>query len=244
MSRGVLLVGHGSHLDANSSTPVYAHARRLRESGRFDEVMVAFWKEEPSLSRGLEGCTADDVAVVPVFISRGYFTEQVIPREMRLEGRLTRCGERVVRYTEPVGSHASLARVIEQRAREAGAGVGDVVAVLGHGTPRNPNSERNVYDQAERVAAEGLFAEVVTLFIDQEPSMERVFEVAPGRDIYVVPLFIADGWHVGQTIPADLALDGPVTRRDGRRVIYARAVGTHPGVAEVAAELAEEAFGW
>ena len=86
MSSGLLLVGHGSHLNGNSSAPVFAHADRLRAMRRFDEVRVAFWKEEPQLSRGLDGFDADDVTVVPVFISAGYFTNEVIPREMGSAG--------------------------------------------------------------------------------------------------------------------------------------------------------------
>lgn len=33
---------------------------------------------------------ADEVYVVPDFISEGYFTQEVIPREMQLEGPTTR----------------------------------------------------------------------------------------------------------------------------------------------------------
>jgi sirohydrochlorin cobaltochelatase len=58
--------------------------------------------------------------------------------------------------------------------------------------------------------------------------------------LFVVPLFIAEGWHVGETIPADLALDGPETRRDGRIVRYTPPVGTHPALASVIRDLARE----
>lgn len=95
--RAVLLVGHGSHLNATSSAPIYQHSERIRCRGRYQEVRVAFWKEEPSLARALDGCDAGDVTVVPIFISAGYFTEQVIPREMRLTGKVTKVDGRTVR---------------------------------------------------------------------------------------------------------------------------------------------------
>jgi hypothetical protein len=41
-----------------------------------------------------------------------------------------------------------------------------------------------------------------------------------------------------------MALDGVETRRDGRRLRYARAVGTHPSVVDVICELASEADTW
>jgi len=242
--RGLLLVGHGSHLNADSSAPVYEHARRLRSSGAWAEVRTGFWKEEPQLSRALDGCRASDVTVVPVFISAGYFTNEVIPREMRLHSGLNFIDGKVVRYSGPIGQHRALARVIVQRAMEAGAEPGDALAVLGHGTPRNPDSERNVYQQTAFVRELAAFAEVTTIFLDQEPNMKGVFDLVEAETVVVVPLFVADGWHVGETIPEDLALDGVETRRGGRRLRYARAVGTHPAVADVIAELANEAAAW
>lgn len=244
MSRGLLLVGHGSHLDAGSSAPLQDHAAQLRESGAFDGVRVATWKEEPSLSRALDGFEHEDVTVVPIFMSDGYFTSEVVPREMGLQGRVTHMRGQTLRYTAPIGSHPALARVIVQRAREAGATANSAVAVLGHGTPRNAKSEANIYEQSERVRAMGVFDEVVTVFMDQEPNMRGLLDAVANDDVVVVPLFVADGWHVGSTIPEELALDGPETRRDGRRLRYATAVGTHPMVADVIEELAGDARSW
>ena len=240
MSGALLLVGHGSHLNAESSAPVYAHARAIRERGLFDEVFTAFWKEEPSLPRALDGCASDVVTVVPVFMSSGYFTNEVIPREMGLSGTVSCLRGKTVRYTAPVGSHPGLAKVIVERAVEVGATPADALAVLGHGTERNRDSQANIYQQTENVRALGGFAEVVTVFMDQSPAMTDVFELTSADQVVVVPVFVADGWHAGQTIPAELSgLPG-----DGRRLRYAAAVGTHPSVVEVILELAEEAAAW
>ena len=240
MSRALLLVGHGSHLNADSSAPVYAHAKALRERGLFDEVLTAFWKEEPSLSRALDGCVPDDVTVVPVFMSAGYFTNEVIPREMGLSGPISCVRGKQVRYTAPVGSHPALARVIVQRAIEAGAAPGDALAVLGHGTERNRQSQASIYQQTENVRALGGFAEVVTVFLDQAPGMDDVFALTSAPDVVVVPVFIADGWHAGQTIPEELS----ALAAGGRQLRYAAAVGTHPNVGDVILELAQEAAAW
>ena len=85
----LVLVGHGSHFNPDSSRPVYEHADRLSRSAQFGEIHVGFWKEEPSLSRCLDAVSTPWVVIVPLFMSSGYFTEQVIPREMRLRGRVT-----------------------------------------------------------------------------------------------------------------------------------------------------------
>src|SRR5690606_18397167 len=100
--------------------------------------------------------------------------------------------------------------------------------------------ERNVYLQAELLASRGTFARVATVFLDQDPSMADLLQLVPERVVTVVPLFVADGWHVGQSIPAELELDGPETRRGGRVVRYAGPVGTHPEVADVILALAAE----
>ncbi len=89
-----MIVGHGSHLNGDSSWPVYEHAARIRESGEFDEVVECFWKEEPSMRHVLDTVESDDVCVVPAFISEGYFTQQVIPRELGLEGSVNEKGRK------------------------------------------------------------------------------------------------------------------------------------------------------
>jgi sirohydrochlorin cobaltochelatase len=234
----LVLAAHGSHLNGNSSAPVHTHARQLRRRGRFEEVRTAFWKEEPSLSRALDGCEARDIAVVPVFISDGYFSKVVVPREMRLAGALTEREGQRIRYTAPVGADPSLAGVIAERALEAGATPRDAVAVLGHGTRTNADSERNVFAMADRLRDQRQFAEVGAVFLDQEPSMLNLLREFRAQTVVVVPFFIAEGWHVGQTIPEDLALEGAETRRGGRIVRYAAPVGTHPQTADVIERLA------
>lgn len=234
----LVLVGHGSHLNANSSAPLLALAAEMRRRGGFDEVRTGFWKEEPSLSRCLDGCSAEEIVVVPVFISHGYFTRTVIPREMRLSGPLTERGGQQIAYTAPVGADPALAAVIVERAREVGATSRDAIAVLGHGTRRDSESERNIYAMAERVKATGEFAEAGAVFLDQEPNMRDLLALFNTETVVVVPFFIADGWHVGQSIPADLALEGEETRRDGRTVRYSRPVGTHPAMADIVAAMA------
>ena len=72
--------------------------------------------------------------------------------------------------------------------------------------------------------------------------MLGMLDILKSPTVVVVPFFIADGWHVGQTIPADLSLDGAETRKDGRTVRYTAPVGTHASVAKVVRSLAIEAI--
>ncbi len=233
MSTALVLAGHGSHLNARSSEAVRAHARTLATGNTWDEVLVAFWKEEPSLARALDGCTASDVTVVPVFMSEGYFTSEVIPAEMGLDGPVTRREGCTIRYTRPVGVHPALAQIIVERALEAGASAANSLFVLGHGTKRNAASSSAVREQVERVCAMDRFAEVTAVFTDQDPNIESIPELARGRNATVVPFFASEGWHVGEVAAANDA--------DGIR--YTDPVGTHPGLPAVITDLALEAAG-
>jgi len=241
---GLLLLGHGSHFNPDSSAPIHAHAGRVRMADSFLEVRTGFWKEEPAICRSLELFDAEQVVVVPVFMSGGYFTEEIIPRELGISGTgRHELKGKTAWYTSPVGAHPSLAEIIVQRAREAGATGGEALVVLGHGTPRNPNSEKNIYLQTERVAGMDFFREVVTAFLDQEPGLEQVWSLVEAKEIVVVPMFVADGWHVSETIPSDLDLTGGENIKGGRRLRFAAAVGTHERISDVVMTLAREATG-
>ena len=70
----LVLLGHGSTKNADSSAPVFQHAAELRGRKIFAEVREAFWKQEPQVKNVLTEVTAPRVFIVPLFISEGYFS--------------------------------------------------------------------------------------------------------------------------------------------------------------------------
>src|ERR1700716_3679778 len=90
----LLIVGHGSTVNPDSSAPTLAHAAEIRRRKIFWEGACAFWKGEPSLRDALSIFPPEvrEIYVVPNFISEGYFTQTVIPRELELNGRVTTRG--------------------------------------------------------------------------------------------------------------------------------------------------------
>jgi len=267
--QALVIAAHGSHLNAGSSQPTFDHADTIRAVGAFDEVRESFWKEEPSFREVLRTVDAEEVYVVPLFISEGYFTEQVIPRELRLEGwdpddwdsdgtsatyttlTATDTGQ-TVHYCGPVGTHDSMSDVIVRRAEsvtgdpEVGQGFG--LAVVGHGTERNENSAKAIEYHADRIRESGRFDEVQALFMDEDPEVDDVTDFFESEDIVVVPLFVADGFHTQEDIPEDMGLtddyrtgwDTPADV-DGHRIWYSGAVGTEPLMADVVLERAADA---
>ncbi|MFB6250335.1 MAG: CbiX/SirB N-terminal domain-containing protein [Halobellus sp.] len=267
--QALVIVAHGSHLNPDSSTPTHRHADTIRETGAFDEVKTGFWKEEPSLREVLRTVESDEVYVVPLFISEGYFTEQVIPRELRLSDwdvsewesdglsadTATLTAEdtgQTVHYCGPVGTHEAMTDVLVRRAEtvtgdpEVGDGFG--LAVVGHGTERNENSAKAIEYHAQRVREMDRFDEVQALYMDEEPEVDDVTDFFEAEDVVVVPLFIADGFHTQEDIPEDMGLtddyrtgyDVPA-EVDGHRVWYAGAVGTEGLMADVILERTADA---
>ncbi|WP_435349488.1 CbiX/SirB N-terminal domain-containing protein [Haloarchaeobius sp. HRN-SO-5] len=267
--QALVIVAHGSHLNPESSTPTYAHADTIREADAFDEVREAFWKEEPSFRDALRTVESDEVYVVPLFISEGYFTEEVIPRELRLDGWETDLWEsdgtsatqatlgagdvdKTVHYCGPVGTHDSMSDVIVKRAEtvtgDESVGDGFGLAVVGHGTERNENSAKAIEYHADRIRDRGRFDEVKALYMDEEPEVDDVTDYFESEDVVVVPLFVADGYHTQEDIPEDVGLtddyrEGWETPAavDGHRIWYAGAVGTESFMADVVLERAQEA---
>jgi sirohydrochlorin cobaltochelatase len=251
--QALIIIGHGSHLNADSSAPVYRHAAAIRQTGAFDEVRECFWKEEPSLREVFDLVEADDVYVVPLFISEGYFTEEVIPRELGLSGPApsvtTRLGK-TIRYCGPVGTHPSMPAKILRRAEET-AGLSHPEAreaglvIIGHGTERNSNSSEVIYRVTRQAEAAGVFGHVRTGFLDQAPAVGEVLEAMEERRIVLVPFFVAEGWHTQETIPDDLGINRPaisaMTEKDGRTIWYTPPVGTFPEVPQIILQRAREA---
>jgi sirohydrochlorin cobaltochelatase len=245
--KALAIVGHGSHLNEDSSLPVYEHAQRIRErfAGEYDEVVECFWKEEPSMRHVLDTVESDEVFVVPAFISEGYFTQQVIPRELGLDGPITRKGRKTVRYAGPLGTFERMADVILERTGDLMrgkkvSGGRTALVLLGHGTDLNKNSGGVIYLNAGRIRERGLYDRVEAGFLDQEPQIGEVVESVEAENVILIPVFIAEGWHTRETIPEDLGLAGEVTVRGSKTIFYGAPVGTHPSMADLIAARARE----
>ena len=220
----LVLVGHGSTLNADSAAPTYQHADELRRRNLFSQVVECFWKLEPGISGVLRGVFARRVFIVPLFISEGYFTEEVIPRELGFDVqgpkskvqsflRVQQRGAQTLHYCGPVGTHDSMTEVLLARARDVVAKhPGDRAAlpsdtalfIAGHGTGNNENSRRAIERQVELIRARNIYAEVHPAFMEEEPRIAASYDVARAPNIVMVPFFISDGLHSYEDIPVML----------------------------------------
>ena len=247
----LILVGHGSTVNPDSSTPTHQHADRIRATGHFREVACCFWKEEPSMREVFEAVESEVVYIVPNFISEGYFCQQVLPRELRLDGPVTHRDGRTFCYCDPVGIHPNMTRLLLQRADEIAGGVPrsqTSLVIVGHGTSLNENSAKAIQDQVRLIRAGNHgFAEVVDAYMEEAPFVADWHRLTSAPHVVVVPFFIADGLHSFQDIPVLLGMaeePGQALSRmevfrhnpielHGRKLYYSGAIGTEPLLADV-----------
>ena len=205
----LVIVGHGSTTNPDSGKPTRLLVETLRARGVFDEVLCCFWKEEPPIREILREISSSRLYVVPNFISEGYFTRTVIPRELGLDGRITRRGGRIIRYCDPVGSHPSMTAVLLKRAREIAPELSPAetsLLIVGHGTKLNENSAKAVQKQVNLIAAQGLYAEVHPAFMEEPPFLGDWASMTTQQQVIILPYFISDGLHSTQDIPVLLGI--------------------------------------
>ena len=234
-SEAVLVVlGHGTTQNAASAAPVYQHAAELRRRKIFSAVREAFWKQDPQIKSVLAELAAPRVFIVPLFISEGYFSDEVIPRELGFDAsRITHetrmpsgHASRTLIYCRPVGTHERMTEVILSRAKEileqfpfprAPKPKDITLFIAGHGTERNENSRQAIERQVELLRALNLYGGVQAIFLEESPRIAECYALASTKNLVVVPFFISDGLHTQEDIPVLLGEAKPVV--EGRLAI-------------------------
>jgi len=245
----LILAGHGSTKNKDSSRHTRETAKRLQKRGIFKEVRAGFWKESPSFQEVFHGLEAKEAMVVPWFLTRGYFVEKVLSEQFAK----TPIPCRIV---EPLGSRAEIVDLVRARAKRlrgfsftfrftftkavkrllgaSGQSPNEFaieqtsLLLASHGTPLHKGS---------RVAADGLAEELGkdgyrvsrAMFLEEEPKIADWRQVAaPDGPVMVLPHFLAGGLHGSEDVPGLLGI--PHGREgwhevDGRWVGYGAPIG-------------------
>ena len=262
----LVVLGHGTTQNENSAAPVFQHAAELRRRKIFAAVREAFWKQEPQIKMVLPRISAPRVFIVPLFISEGWFSTEVIPRELGFgPNSHLRTPNSELFYCQPVGTHESMTEVILSRAKQiveqfpfprAPKPEDITLFIAGHGTEKNENSRKAIERQARLIRAMNRYAGVHVIFMEESPRIADCYQLARTKNVVVVPFFISDGLHTQEDIPVmlgetqrtvrqRLAVGQPPWRnptgKNGRLVWYAPAVGSEPHIADVILERVREA---
>jgi sirohydrochlorin cobaltochelatase len=220
----LLIVAHGSTVNPDSSAPTLAHAGEIRRREVFADVECAFWKEEPSLRDALflfDPESIREVYVVPNFISEGYFTQTVVPRELELSGRITKRSDgQLWRYCEPVGNHPLMTELLLKRARDVAPDAAPTetsLLIVAHGTDLNENSAVAAKREAEKIRARGKYAAVLNVYMEELPLVSDWTKLTETANVVVVPFFISDGLHSYEDIPRLLGITDGHPERSGAK---------------------------
>jgi sirohydrochlorin cobaltochelatase len=264
----LVVFGHGTVLNDNSAAPVFQHAAELRRRKIFREVREAFWKQPPQIKKVLAKIFAPRIFIAPMFISEGYFSSQIIPKELGFsfpENLKLKTESSEIFYCKPVASHDSMTKVLLARAKEivekfpfprAPKNSDITLFIAGHGTEKNENSRKAIERQVELIRAQKIYAEVHAIFLEESPRISDCYQIAQTKNLVIVPFFISDGLHTQEDIPVLLgetkknvgqriASGQPAwrnpTERNGKFIWYSPAVGSDSGMADVILERVREA---
>lgn len=234
----LVLAAHGSHHVASVNESIRALATVWASESPFDEVLVAFHQGEPAFSRVLDATTATQIVVVPVMTSEGYYCDDVLPREL---GRNRRVSDKSLRFvvTRPVGTHPRLADVVGRRIQsiiETRRWISENVSVvlIGHGTKRNTRSRLTTETLAAVIRAAGVCGETLFAYLDDEPLVESIGAAITRPHVLVMPFLIGGGPHAVEDIPRRLGIN--------ESVFVDAPIGALPELRSLIGELAIEAL--
>ncbi len=242
----LILAGHGSTKNRDSSRHTRETAKRLQKRGIFKEVRAGFWKESPSFQEVFHGLEAKEAIVVPWFLTRGYFVEKVLAEQFSNTPI-------PVRIVDPIGSRPEIIELMRGRARRLAEGSFTFtfrftkalkkllsireaafrceeasLLLASHGTPLHKGS---------RVAADGLAQELGkdgyrvarAMFLEEEPKIADWRQVAATEGpVMVLPHFLAGGLHGSEDVPGLLGIPHGREgwhRVDGRWIGYGAPIG-------------------
>jgi sirohydrochlorin cobaltochelatase len=245
----LILAGHGSTKNRDSSRHTRETAKRLQKRGIFKEVRAGFWKESPSFQEVFHGLQAKEAIVVPWFLTRGYFVEKVLVEQFGSTPI-------PVRVVEPIGSRPEIVDLVRARAErlrraqfkfkfklkkaiEGMLGIskseGDGIRLehtslllASHGTPLHKGSRVAADTLAEELGRDG-YRVSRAMFLEEEPKIADWRQVAaPEGPVMVLPHFLAGGLHGSEDVPGLLGI--PHGREgwhkvDGRWIGYGAPIG-------------------
>ena len=259
----LILAGHGSTKNKDSSRHTRETARRLQKRGIFKEVRAGFWKESPSFQEVFHGLEAKEAIVVPWFLTRGYFVEKVLTEQFKETPIPTK-------ISDPIGARPEIVHLMKQRAQRLRArmkmkmkmkkwvsrifGMGKKdedgrsemgdglrleetsLLLASHGTPLHKGSRVAADGLAEELGKDG-YRVAKAMFLEEEPKIADWRQVAaPEGPVMVLPHFLAGGLHGSEDVPGLLGIPHGREgwhRVEGRWIGYGAPIGTPEEMTEL-----------
>ncbi len=123
----------------------------------------------------------------------------------------------------------------------------DILILAAHGTTQNDGAATAAWQHAATLRQRHLFAAVHVGFWKQEPGLLAAVAAAQSPRVFIVPLFLSEGYFAERALPQALGLRDELEAawsrlrvEPTRTLHYARPVGTHPRMTEVILARARE----
>jgi len=116
----------------------------------------------------------------------------------------------------------------------------DALLLVGHGSKSEWADDVLPY-YMEFFKASGDFDEVLACYLEKEPYVEGVLSRIKAGRVFVMPLFVAHGYHTKVTIPEALGIGSPHGRADGKEVFYLEPLGRSELIVRLIEERVNEA---
>ncbi len=210
-SEALLIIAHGDRGGMRANRLAKEVARRMRASGRFADVGVAFVTGSPDISKAAHRLKGATVRVCPLFMSDGYYVRTAIPERLGLDSGGTAAGRR---YTlmAPTGLDPRLPEIVADIAAETAGAAGLTAAsarllIVAHGSSKDPASRLAAEAAARAIAAMRRFAGVDTAFLEEPPFLDERLRALPGP-LIVTGFFIGEGMHGAEDMGAAVAATG------------------------------------
>ncbi len=107
------------------------------------------------------------------------------------------------------------------------------LVVAAHGSHHDPDAARSAFAHVDRIRNRDIVDEVRAAFWKEEPAFREVLRTLASETVYVVPLFMAEGYFVDTVLPRELRLTDDATLDVEKSVHLTPPVGTHPAMREV-----------
>ena len=247
----LLIIGHGSTVNPDSSRPYLLHAEKIRKKGIFAEVHTAFWKEEPSMKDVFYMIESQEIFIVPDFISEGYFTQEILPRELGVKIGRNQVNGKILHYTLPVGTHSLMTDLLVSKADKIVSYIPKekiTLFLFGHGTSFNSNSTKAIKNQVQFIKERKLgYFNIFDAYLEEKPFIKDCIAMSNTPYILALPFFIADGLHTYEDIPKLLGIqvidndessifDLSPFEIQGKQFFYGNSIGNESAVSEIILE--------
>jgi len=109
------------------------------------------------------------------------------------------------------------------------------LVLLGHGATQNAESAAPVFQHAAELRRRRLFAAVREAFWKQEPHIKAVLPEISTPRIFIVPLFISEGYFASDVIPHELGFASVPSAifHPPSLIFYCAPIGTHDRMTDV-----------